>query len=360
MATTALLPTRDRRAARRRASRWRCRWRRAGSARPVLEGGVALEELEVLGDQEDEPGEREEDDHDRAAGGGEPQVAEQRDVEHRVGDGAAPRPTNTAAAAAANAKPTMVAGPVQPRSGASMMVNTKVPIGERWTGRGRRHRPVAWPGPARSARTRRHRRTSPRPPGPWRQTRCPTRSARAASRRVIGPKATPSPVMAPHSPMARARSPRSVNTLEMIDSVAGKISAAPTPITARTAISAPELCDEPADGGRSPEHRQPGEQGALAAVAVAEAARRQHERREGQRVGVDDPLQLPGRRIELTHQRRQGNVHDRRVEVDRERSEAQHGQCQAPVDWRRRHAPIDSCRHRHGTTMTRAFLDRHP
>ena len=62
---------------------------------------------------------------------------------------------------------------------------------------------------------------------------------------LIGPRATPSPVIAPHSPMARARSPRSVNRLEMIDRVAGKISAAPTPITARTAISAPGLSTSP-------------------------------------------------------------------------------------------------------------------
>src|SRR4029453_3612457 len=48
------------------------------------QGGIALEELEVLGDQEYEPREREEDDHDRAASGREPQVAKERDVQHRM------------------------------------------------------------------------------------------------------------------------------------------------------------------------------------------------------------------------------------------------------------------------------------
>ena len=58
---------------------------------------------------------------------------------------------------------------------------------------------------------------------------------------VTGPSATPMPADAPQSPMAEARSRRPVNALEMIDSVVGKISAAKTPITHRTAMSAPLL-----------------------------------------------------------------------------------------------------------------------
>src|SRR5579864_2240800 len=58
---------------------------------------------------------------------------------------------------------------------------------------------------------------------------------------TMGPAATPTPVVAPHSPMALARSDRSVNTLAISDSVDGKIPAAPTPITAREAISADAL-----------------------------------------------------------------------------------------------------------------------
>jgi hypothetical protein len=53
---------------------------------------------------------------------------------------------------------------------------------------------------------------------------------------LIGPSATPRPAIAPHSPIASARSRRSVNTLAISDSVAGKITAAPKPITQRAAI----------------------------------------------------------------------------------------------------------------------------
>ena len=62
---------------------------------------------------------------------------------------------------------------------------------------------------------------------------------------TIGPSAIAAPVVAPHKPIARARSPRSVNTLVSSDSVEGNTIAAPTPITARAAISAPALFINP-------------------------------------------------------------------------------------------------------------------
>jgi hypothetical protein len=46
---------------------------------------VALQELEVKGDQEDEPHQREEADRHRTAGGAESKVPKQPDVEHRSG-----------------------------------------------------------------------------------------------------------------------------------------------------------------------------------------------------------------------------------------------------------------------------------
>ena len=55
---------------------------------------------------------------------------------------------------------------------------------------------------------------------------------------TIGPSAIATPAIAPHRPMARARSRRSVNTLEISERVAGKVMAAPSPITDRAAISA--------------------------------------------------------------------------------------------------------------------------
>ena len=54
---------------------------------------------------------------------------------------------------------------------------------------------------------------------------------------TMGPRAIATPAMAPHRPMARARSRRSVKTLEMSERVAGKVMAAPRPMTARAAIS---------------------------------------------------------------------------------------------------------------------------
>jgi hypothetical protein len=62
---------------------------------------------------------------------------------------------------------------------------------------------------------------------------------------TIGPSAIAAPVIAPHKPIACARSRRSVNTFEISDSVEGNTIAAPTPITARAAISWPGLSMNP-------------------------------------------------------------------------------------------------------------------
>ncbi len=62
---------------------------------------------------------------------------------------------------------------------------------------------------------------------------------------TMGPSAIATPAMAPHSPIARARSRRSVNTLVISDRVAGKVMAAPSPITDRAAISAAGLVVKP-------------------------------------------------------------------------------------------------------------------
>ena len=60
---------------------------------------------------------------------------------------------------------------------------------------------------------------------------------------TIGPMAMPTPVVAPHSPMAMARSPRSVKTLTSSESVEGNMSAAPSPMTAREAMSSPVVAE---------------------------------------------------------------------------------------------------------------------
>ena len=62
---------------------------------------------------------------------------------------------------------------------------------------------------------------------------------------TIGPIAMATPGIAPHKPMARARSLRSVKTLEISDSVAGNVIAAPSPITDLAAMSCAALVVKP-------------------------------------------------------------------------------------------------------------------
>ena len=62
---------------------------------------------------------------------------------------------------------------------------------------------------------------------------------------TIGPSAIATPAVAPHSPIARARSLRSVKMLAINDSVAGNTIAAPSPIAQRARISWPALAARP-------------------------------------------------------------------------------------------------------------------
>jgi len=84
------------------------------------------------------------------------------------------------------------------------------------------------------------------------------------------------------------------------------------------------------------EHAQPGQQKAFAAEAVAETAGGQQQRSEHEVVGIDDPLQLRVRRMQLANQRREGHVDDRDVEVDHKRCQQQRDENQraASHDWR--------------------------
>ena len=113
--------------------------------------------------------------------------------------------------------------------------------------------------------------------------------------------------------------------------MAGKISAAPSPMTARAAISWPGLLPSPPATRGDSEDGQSREQHALAPDAVAEIPGREHERGEHQVVGVDDPLQLRRRGVEVAHQRRQRDVDDRRVQVDREGGEEKRAEDQSLV-----------------------------
>ena len=143
---------------------------------------------------------------------------------------------------------------------------------------------------------------------------------------TIGPIAMATPAIAPHRPIARARSRRSVKTLAISDSVAGKVMAAPSPITALAAMSCAGLVVKPPAKLAVPDDGQPGQQHALAAEPVGQAAEGQQQRGEDQVVGVDDPLQLGGGGMQLADHGGQRHVHQGRVEVDQERREQQRDQ----------------------------------
>ena len=135
-------------------------------------------------------------------------------------------------------KPARLAGEPQPRRGASMIVYTSEPIAT-----------VAASSPARSSGAA----SASRDSGTTRHTTAAASSATGTSARntlghentvssrppLTGPIATPSPVTAPHTPTAFARSRRSGNVLLITASVVGKISAAKAPITKRAATSSP-------------------------------------------------------------------------------------------------------------------------
>ena len=72
-----------------------------------------------------------------------------------------------------------------------------------------------------------------------------SRTPEAASPRRSARARSPRPVIAPHSPIARARSLRSVNTLVSSESVDGNTIAAPRPITERATISCAGLAVRP-------------------------------------------------------------------------------------------------------------------
>ena len=121
---------------------------------------------------------------------------------------------------------------------------------------------------------------------------------------TIGPSAIATPAMASHRPIARARSRLAVKMFEIRESVAGKVMAAPSPMTARAAIELRRTGGEPACQAGRAEHGQPGQQHPLPAEPVRQAAEDQQQRGEHQVVGVDHPLQLGGGGMQLAHQAR--------------------------------------------------------
>ena len=132
-----------------------------------------------------------------------------------------------------------------------------------------------------------------RSPGSARSRGIPTRtrSGRAASRWRRDRCAPAAPVTLAQMAMALVRSSGG-KTLTRIDRVEGMMNAAPTPISARQAMSCHMAVDSVARTHAQQEHGQAELQRALAPEAVAERAGREQQPGEDERVGGDDPLEL--------------------------------------------------------------------
>src|ERR1700722_4107549 len=146
------------------------------------------------------------------------------------------RQAKSAPRTAVPAKPAALRADPQPYAGASMMVKTSKPAAavdnsrpltssrspragfEAGTAAAASRMPAAATGPIATKMLDQLKCSSSQPPS-------------------VGPGAIATPPFAPHSPIARARSARPVKTLEISDSVAGNVIAAPRPMTARAAIS---------------------------------------------------------------------------------------------------------------------------
>jgi len=111
------------------------------------------------------------------------------------------------------------------------------------------------------------------------------------------PAAAPLPPIAPQMPSALLRSEPSSNVVVMIASVAGDTIAAPTPCTARAAISTPIEPARPQTMRRKRKQRHPDHEHPAATEEISCSPAQQQEPAERDRVGVDDPL--AGRRSRI-------------------------------------------------------------
>ena len=105
------------------------------------------------------------------------------------------------------------------------------------------------------------------------------------------PRAPPAPAKPDQMAMALARSCEG-NTTVMMESVAGIVRAAPTPITPRRGDELARIVAECGNQSRGHEDAQAQKQRGLATVSVSKRAGRQEEPGEDQRVGGVDPHQF--------------------------------------------------------------------
>ena len=139
----------------------------------------------------------------------------------------------------------------------------------------------------------------------------------------MSPTAQPPIAIAAQTPSAFARSAPSAKVVEMIDERRGRDE------RRAEALERAESDQHPLARSASPfsseatvKIDEPDQEEPLAAEEVAGAAAEQQEPAEDERVGVDDPLQVGLGQPEIGLDRRQRDVHDRRVEHDHELGEA--------------------------------------
>ena len=172
----------------------------------------------------------------------------------------------------------------------------------------------------------------------------------------IRPTAEPPIAIAAQTPSALARSLPSANVVEMIDSAAGEISAAPSPCSAREPISIPSLTASPSSSEAEVKMTRPTRKSRLRPSRSPSAAAEQQEAAEHERVAVDHPLEVGLAEVEILLDRRQGDVDDRRVEDDHELREADEDEDDPGVRGVAHRSPIKSGRQSPLTLANRAAV----
>ena len=129
----------------------------------------------------------------------------------------------------------------------------------------------------------------------------------------IRPTAAPAMLMAAYTPMARLRGGPSGNVVVTRDSAVGATMAPPTPWIARAASSHPGVVAKPPNSEATENKMMPAMKTAAGRGCPGPAAEQQ-QAAEGQRVGVDDPLQAGAREAERPLNVGQRDVDDRGVE----------------------------------------------
>ena len=107
------------------------------------------------------------------------------------------------------------------------------------------------------------------------------------------------------------------------ESATAETTAPPMPCTARAPMSTSASSAQPAGERRGREDRDPDQEQPPVAEEVAQPAAEEQESAEREQVGVHDPGQRGLREAEVGTDRRQRDVHDRRVEHDHQIAQAE-------------------------------------